>query len=100
MKDEVKTNCFHFILHPSAFILPMSRPLAAGGSDLLNFFERSIIIRAASPATFSGATDDARTSAASDAQTFFPRERNSNYLCQHSSHHHTAPRLHVRRGRT
>src|SRR5438067_1181633 len=44
-------SCLYFILHPSYFILPMSRPLAAGGSDLLNFFERSIIIRAASSAT-------------------------------------------------
>jgi hypothetical protein len=23
MKDEVKANCFHFIPHPSSFILPL-----------------------------------------------------------------------------
>ena len=28
---------FHFILHPSYFILPMSRTLAAGGSDLSDY---------------------------------------------------------------
>jgi cytochrome b561 len=30
MRDEIKAACIHFILHPSAFILALVHPAAAG----------------------------------------------------------------------
>jgi hypothetical protein len=35
MKDERKADCFHFILHPSSFILSYCRNLACGSVSKL-----------------------------------------------------------------